>query len=90
MKVPITTVVPQEFVTRGRVSLYSATRIFHVAIVRIRRRMLDLYGIVLTSVIVLMVIVRALQADRIEPWFTAIRRKATQPGAGYQFRQPRG
>jgi hypothetical protein len=51
--------------------------------------MLDLFGIVFTSVIMLIVIVRASQADRIEPWFAAIRHKTAKPGAGYRFRQPR-
>ncbi|MEA2787871.1 MAG: hypothetical protein QOG73_277 [Acetobacteraceae bacterium] len=44
--------------------------------------MLDLFGIVFTSVMMLVVIVRALQADRIRPWFQAIKREDVQPVAG--------
>jgi hypothetical protein len=43
--------------------------------------MLDLFGIVFTSVMMLVVIVRALQADRIRPWFQAIKRDDVQPVA---------
>ena len=37
--------------------------------------MLDLTGIMFSSVMMLMVIVRAVRLDRIQPWFQAIKRK---------------
>jgi hypothetical protein len=37
--------------------------------------MLDLLGIMFSSVMMLMVIVRALQLDRVQPWFQAVKRK---------------
>jgi hypothetical protein len=43
--------------------------------------MLDLCGIVFTSVMMLTVIVRALQADRIQPWFQTIKCDDVQPSA---------
>lgn len=37
--------------------------------------MLDLTGIMFSSVMMLIVIVRALQVDRVQPWFQKIKRK---------------
>jgi hypothetical protein len=37
--------------------------------------MLDLTGIMFSSVMMLMVIVRALQIDRTQPWFQKVKRK---------------
>jgi hypothetical protein len=54
---------------------------FYVAIEGIGVRMLDLCGIVFTSVMMLTVIVRALQADRIQPWFQTIKCDDVQPSA---------
>jgi hypothetical protein len=71
----------QRFVTRGGVNLYSASWIFHAVIEKIGGRMLDLCGIVFTSVMMLAVIVRALQADGIQPWFQTIKRNDAQPSA---------
>jgi hypothetical protein len=39
--------------------------------------MLDLTGIMFSSVMMLMVIVRALQLDRTQPWFQRVKRKDT-------------
>jgi hypothetical protein len=46
--------------------------------------MLDLTGIMFSSIMMLIVIVRAVQADRVQPWFQKVKRKeetaqATQP-----------
>jgi hypothetical protein len=51
--------------------------------------MLDLYSIVFTSVVMLIVIVRAVQADRDTPWFQSIK-KAPPSGAQKQGWQRRG
>ncbi len=40
--------------------------------------MLDLAGIVFSSVMMLIIIVRALQMDRVQPWFQKIKRKEDQ------------
>jgi hypothetical protein len=61
---------------------------FYVAIEKIGVRMLDLCGIVFTSVMMLTVIVRALQADRIQPWFQTIKRNDVQPSADRRPWQP--
>jgi hypothetical protein len=37
--------------------------------------MLDLTGIVFSSVMMLIVIVRALQLDRVQPWFQKVKRQ---------------
>ncbi|HEX4368806.1 MAG TPA: hypothetical protein VH023_18355 [Rhodopila sp.] len=37
--------------------------------------MLDLFGIMFSSVIMLMVIIRAVQLDRAQPWFQKVKRK---------------
>jgi hypothetical protein len=37
--------------------------------------MLDLTGIMFSSVMMLMVIVRAVRLDRLQPWFQAVERK---------------
>jgi hypothetical protein len=37
--------------------------------------MLDLTGIMFSSVMMLMVIIRALQLDRAQPWFQQVKRK---------------
>ncbi len=38
--------------------------------------MLDLLGILFSSIIMMLVIVRAVQLDRTQPWFQAIRRRS--------------
>lgn len=61
--------------------MYSGAWVFHGAIVRgeiVRTgecRMLDLTGIMFSSVMMLMVIIRALQLDRAQPWFQQVKRK---------------
>lgn len=51
--------------------------------------MLDLTGILFSSVMMLMVIVRAVQLDRIEPWFQKIERKEkSMPGRKMPWRRP--
>jgi len=37
--------------------------------------MLDLFGIMFSSVIMLMVIIRAVQLDRVQPWFQKVKRE---------------
>jgi hypothetical protein len=37
--------------------------------------MLDLFGIMFSSVIMLMVIIRAAQLDRLQPWFQKVKRE---------------
>lgn len=77
--------------TRGCVSRYSPSWIFHVAIEKIGGRMLDLFGIVFTSVMILAVIVRALQADRTQPWFQAVKREEdAQPATDKRVWRRRG
>jgi hypothetical protein len=44
--------------------------------------MLDLTGILFSSVMMLIVVVRALQLDRAQPWFPAVRRKQAADAAG--------
>jgi len=41
--------------------------------------MLDLAGIMFSSVMMLIIIMRALQLDRVQPWFQKVKRKDT-PG----------
>jgi hypothetical protein len=41
--------------------------------------MLDLAGIMFSSVMMLIVIVRAAQLDRAQPWFQAVKRKDAPP-----------
>ena len=41
--------------------------------------MLDLTGIMFSSVMMLMVIIRALQLDREQPWFQKLKRKEGAP-----------
>jgi hypothetical protein len=41
--------------------------------------MLDLTGIMFSSVMMLMVIIRALQLDREQPWFQKLKRKEGSP-----------
>jgi hypothetical protein len=51
--------------------------------------MLDLTGIMFSSVMMLIVILRALQLDRTQPWFQKIKRKeATVPVAARGWRRP--
>ena len=40
--------------------------------------MLDLLGIVFSSVIMMLVIVRALQMDKTEPWFQTLKRSKVE------------
>lgn len=45
--------------------------------------MLDLFGILFSSIIMMLVIVRAVQLDKTQPWFQAVRRRpaeTTRPG----------
>lgn len=49
--------------------------------------MLDLTGILFSSVMMLLVIVRALQLDRAQPWFQAIKRKNNVQPARTAFRK---
>ncbi len=42
--------------------------------------MFDLTGILFSSVMMLMVIVRAVQRDKIQPWFQPIKPKEDSPG----------
>lgn len=51
--------------------------------------MLDLTGIVFSSVMMLLVIVRALQLDRAQPWFQSIKRKQDDKPAAAKPWQPR-
>jgi hypothetical protein len=41
--------------------------------------MLDLTGIMFSSIMMLMVIIRALQLDRTQPWFQKLKRKEGSP-----------
>jgi hypothetical protein len=43
--------------------------------------MLDLTGIMFSSIMMLIVIVRAMQLDRVQPWFQKLKRKETPPPA---------
>jgi hypothetical protein len=51
--------------------------------------MLDLTGILFSSVMMLMVIVRAVQLDRAQPWFQALKRKETPASANKRAWQRR-
>jgi hypothetical protein len=42
--------------------------------------MLDVAGIIFSSMMMLMIIVRSVRLDRLQPWFQAIERK--KPGGG--------
>lgn len=44
--------------------------------------MLDLTGIMFSSVMMLIVIVRALQLDQVQPWFQKVKRKEAPTRAG--------
>jgi len=44
--------------------------------------MLDLTGILFSSIMMLMVIVRAVQMDRLQPWFQKVKRKEALASAG--------
>jgi hypothetical protein len=49
--------------------------------------MLDLAGIVFSSVMMLMIIVRAIRLDRLQPWFKAVKRQdAPADGKGRPWR----
>jgi hypothetical protein len=70
--VTITRCMPQHFVTYGSGTRYSVIDTVHA----IRRGfMLDLTGIMLSSVLMLIVIVQAVRRDRIQPWFQAFKPK---------------
>jgi hypothetical protein len=43
--------------------------------------MLDLAGIMFSSVMMLMVIVQAVRLDQSQPWFQAVKRKGKEAGA---------
>lgn len=81
--------------THGCVNLYSEAWVFHGAIVRgaiVRTgecRMLDLFGIMFSSVMMLIVIIRAVQLDRTKPWFQAVKRKEAPTPAGKRAWQRR-
>ena len=51
--------------------------------------MLDLAGIMFSSVMMLVVVVRAMQLDRSQPWFQKIKRKEGSPPPGKRFWQRR-
>jgi hypothetical protein len=51
--------------------------------------MLDLTGIMFSSVMMLMVIIRAVQLDRSQPWFQAVKRKEAPASAGKRAWQRR-
>ncbi len=42
--------------------------------------MLDLAGIIFSSVMMLVVIVRAVRLDRLQPWFQSVKRKEQPAG----------
>ena len=51
--------------------------------------MLDLTGIMFSSVMMLIVIVRAVQQDRLQPWFQAVKRKdAPAPNREAAWKRP--
>ena len=50
---------------------------------------LDLTGIMFSSIMMLMVIVRALQLDSSQPWFQKIKRKEGAPAPDKRFWQRR-
>ena len=41
--------------------------------------MLDLFGILFSSTIMMLVILRAVQLDRTQPWFQTIKRRPPEP-----------
>jgi len=43
--------------------------------------MLDLTGIMFSSIMMLVIVIRAIKADQIEPWFQTVKRKAGPPSA---------
>jgi hypothetical protein len=49
--------------------------------------MLDLTGILFSSVMMLMVIIRAVQLDREQPWFQKLKRKEGSPSSERPFWQ---
>ena len=81
--------------THGCVNMYSGAWVFHGAIVRgeiVRTgecRMLDLTGIMFSSIMMLMVVIRALQMDSSQPWFQKIKRKEGAPPPDKRFWQRR-
>jgi hypothetical protein len=50
--------------------------------------MLDLTGIMFSSVMMMMVIVRAVQLDRSQPWFQRVKRKDKPAGQPRSWRRP--
>jgi hypothetical protein len=50
--------------------------------------MLDLAGIMFSSVMMMMVIVRAVQMDRSQPWFQRVKRKDKAGGQPRSWRRP--
>jgi hypothetical protein len=51
--------------------------------------MLDLTGIMFSSIMMLMVIIRAVQLDSTQPWFQKIKRKEGMPAPDKRFWQRR-
>jgi hypothetical protein len=51
--------------------------------------MLDLFGIMFSSMMMLMVIIRAVQLDRTQPWFQKVKRKDAPASAEKQGWQRR-
>lgn len=51
--------------------------------------MLDLTGILFSSVMMLIVIVRALQLDRVQPWFQTVKPRQTRAPAAQTPWKPR-
>jgi hypothetical protein len=53
-------------------------------------RMLDLYGILFSSLMMLFIIVRAVRLDRVQPWFQTVKIKVQDPAANKAGWQRRG
>ncbi len=63
--------------TRGAGTNYSVTDTVRVAVAPLLGVcMLDLTGIMFSSILMLVVIVQAVRLDRIQPWFQALKPKA--------------
>jgi hypothetical protein len=51
--------------------------------------MLDLLGIVVSSVMIMFIMIRAVQLDRTLPWFVPVKPPAEKPEAGSERTPPR-
>ena len=66
----------QHFLTSPPESLYSRHgQVCYLTVIILETVMLDIAGILFSSVMILFVIVRAVQLDRNQPWFQTIARK---------------